>query len=94
MMWGFSYRFLNGTDIGSGGCGNSLGMRMPVANKMQTLPMHLVYLPLFLASVGKIQVSLPTIFQSWTGNVGDRYLVIREFSNSCPPASSESPSCC
>jgi hypothetical protein len=60
-------------------------MRMPVADKMQSLPMHLVDLPLFLASVGKVQVSRPTVCQSWTGNLGDRYLMIRESSEELAP---------
>src|SRR6266487_2078005 len=80
MMSGFRHGFLDGADIGRGWRGNSLGMRMPVADKMQSLPMHLVDLPLFLASVGKVQVSRPTVCQSWTGNVGDGYLMIPESS--------------
>jgi hypothetical protein len=80
MMSGFGYRFFNGTDIRSGGCGNSLGMRMPVADKMQSLPMHLVDLPLFLTSVGKVQVSRAPVCEPWTSNVGDGYLMLRESS--------------
>ena len=85
MMSGLGHGFLDGADVGRGWRGNSLGMRMPVADKMQSLPMHLVDLPLFLASVGKVQVSRPTVCRSWTGNVGDRYLMIRESSEELPP---------
>jgi hypothetical protein len=60
-------------------------MRMPVADKMQSLRVHLVDLPLFLASVGKVQVSRPTVCQSWTGDVGDRYLMIGESSEELAP---------
>ncbi len=80
MMSGFGHGFLDGADVGRGRRGNGLGMRMPVADKMQSLPVHLVDFPLFLASVGKVQVSRPTVCQSWTGNVADRYLMIRESS--------------
>ena len=80
MMSGLGHGFVDGADIGRGRRGSSLGMRMPVAHKMQSLPMHLVDFPLFLASVGKVQVSRPTVCQSWTGDVGDRYLMIRESS--------------
>ena len=80
MMSGFGHRFLDGADIGRGRRGNSLRMGMPVADKMQSLSMHFVDLPLFLASVGKVQISGPTVRQSWTGNAGDRYLLIRESS--------------
>ena len=34
---------------------------MPVADKMQSVPMHLVYLSLFLTTVGEVQVSRPAI---------------------------------
>lgn len=80
MMSGFGNGFLDGADIRRGPRRNSLGMRMPVADKMQSVPMHLVDLPLFLASVGKVQVSRPAVRQSWTGNADDRYLMIRESS--------------
>ena len=80
MMSGFGHGFIDGADIGRGRRRNSLRMRMPVADKMQSLPMHLFDFPLFLASVGKVQVSRPTVCQSRTGNVGDRYLMIRESS--------------
>jgi len=80
MMSRFGYRLLNGVDIGRGGRRNSLRMCVPVAYKMQSLSMHFVDLPLFLASVGKIQISRPTICWSWTCNAGDRYLMIRESS--------------
>jgi len=85
MMSGFGHGFIDGADIGRGRRRNSLRMRMPVADKMQSLPMHLVDLPLFLASVGKVQVSRSTVCQSWTGNVGDRYLMIRESSEELAP---------
>jgi hypothetical protein len=85
MMPGFGHGFLDGADVGRGWRGHCLGMRMPVADKMQSLPMHLVDLPLFLASVGKVQVSRPTVCQSWTGSVGDRYLMIRESSEELAP---------
>lgn len=80
MMSGFGHGFLDGADVGRGWRRNSLGMCMPVADKMQSLPVHLVDFPLFLASVGKVQVSRPTVCRSWTGDVGDRYLMIRESS--------------
>ena len=80
MMSGFGYRLLYGADIGRGGRSNSLWMCVPVADKMQSLLMHFVDLPLFLASVGKIQISRPAICWSWTGNAGDLNLMIRESS--------------
>src|SRR5437588_8063982 len=78
MMSGFGYGLLDGADIGRRRHGNSLWMRVPVADKMKSPSMHLVDLPLFLASVGKVQISRPSVCLSWTGNVGDRYLMIRE----------------
>jgi hypothetical protein len=42
--------------------------------------MHFIDFPLFVASVGKIQISWPTIRWSWTGNAADRYLAIRKAS--------------
>jgi hypothetical protein len=80
MMSGFGYRLLYGPDIGSGGRRNGLRMRMPVADKMQSLSMHLVNLILFLASVRKVQISRPTVSRSWTCNAGDCYVLIRESS--------------
>jgi hypothetical protein len=61
-------------------------MRMPVADKMQSLPMHLIDLFLFLASIGKVQVARPTVCQSGTCNVGDRYLMIRKSSEELAPS--------
>ena len=80
MMSGLGYRLLDGADVGRRRRRNSLRMRMPVADKMKPLSMHLVDLPLFLASVGQVQISRPTVCQSWTGNIGNRYLMLRESS--------------
>lgn len=61
MMSGFGNRLFDGADIGRRRPRNSLRMRMPVADKMKSFSMHLVNLPLFLASVGKVQISGPAV---------------------------------
>lgn len=61
MMSGFGYRLSNCADIRRRRCRNRLGMSVPVADKVQTVSMHFVDLPLFLASVGKVQISRPAI---------------------------------
>ena len=78
MMTRLGYCVVNGSNVGRRGRGNSLRMRMPVADKMETLSMQLVDLSLFLASVGKVQISRPTIHRAWTSNARDGYLVIGE----------------
>lgn len=54
MMSGFGYRLIDGPNVGGRRGRNSLGMCMPVTDKMQFLPVHFVDLSLFLASVGKV----------------------------------------
>jgi len=54
MMSRFSHSFLDGPNIGGRWCGNRLRMGMPVPDKMQSVPMHLVDLSLFLATVGEV----------------------------------------
>lgn len=54
MMSGLSYRLIDGPNVGGRRGRNSLWMCMPVTDKMQSLPMHLVDLSLFFASVGKV----------------------------------------
>jgi hypothetical protein len=73
-----SYCFVNGLDVGRRRRGNSFRMRMPVTDKMESLSVHFVDLPLFLVTVGKVQTSRATIHGSRTGNKRDSYLMIRE----------------
>jgi hypothetical protein len=80
MMSGFGYCLLDGTDVGRRRRRNSLRMRMPIADKMKPLSMHLVDLPLFLVSVGEVQISRATVYQSWTSDAGYRYLMVGESS--------------
>jgi hypothetical protein len=54
MMSGFGYRLIDGPNIGRRRGRNSLGMCMPVTDKMQSFPVHFVDLSLFFASVGKV----------------------------------------
>ncbi len=57
MMTRFGDRLLNGADVGRRGSRNSLRMRMPITNKVRSPSMHFIDFPLFVASVGKIQIS-------------------------------------
>jgi hypothetical protein len=54
MMSGFRYGLIDSSNIGRRRSRNSLGMCMPVADKMQSSPMHLVDLSLFFASIGNV----------------------------------------
>ena len=78
MVTRLGYCLVNGSNVGRRRRGNRLWMRMPVADKMETLSMHVVDLSLFLASVGEVQTPRPTIHRSWTGNARDGYLMIGE----------------
>ena len=69
MMSGFGYSFVDGPNIRRRGSRNSLRMGVPVADKMQPSPVHLVDLPLFFASVGQVQISRPPIRRPWSRNV-------------------------
>jgi len=51
---------------------------MPVTDKVESLSMHFVDLPLFLAAVGIVQISRPTIHGTRTGDARDRYFLIGE----------------
>ena len=78
MVTRFGYCLVNGSDVGRRGRGHSLRMRMPVTDKVESLSMHFVDLPLFLAAVGMVQVSRPTIHGTRTGDARDRYFLIAE----------------
>jgi hypothetical protein len=80
MMSGFGYRLVDGADIGRRRGGSGLRMGMPVTDKVQPTPMHLVDFPLFLTSVGNVQISRATIRWPWARHAADCYKLIRKAS--------------
>ena len=78
MVTRLGYCLVNSSDVGRGGRGHSLRMRMPVTDKVESLPMHFVDLPLFFAAVGTVQISRATIHRTRTGDQRDRYFLIGE----------------
>lgn len=51
-------------------------MGVPVADEMQSVPMHLIYLPLFRAAVWKVEVSGTAILMAGAGHSRDRHLFL------------------
>lgn len=78
MVTRFGYCLVNGSDVASRGRRHSLRMRMPVTDKVESLSMHFVDLPLFLAAVGMVKISRPTIHATRAGDARDRYFLSGE----------------
>src|SRR5438067_921683 len=78
MVARFGYCLINRSNVGRRGRGHSLRMRMPVTDKVESVTMHFIDLPLFLAAVWMVQISRPMIHKTRTGDAQDRYFLIAE----------------